>query len=268
MAEMKERVIKRGKTFSLIVRWENADLIVRKPITAISLAFGAPRLTVAGHGAPAGWRAAVNRVNGMKQINSASIPPNEDDYHAVTVIDSNTIEFNEIDPVDDNGKEWPAYADGGFLQYNAPVDLAGYTARLSICDRPAKKGEKTARRWHASTAYAAGQYIVLADLETVLVCSVAGTSGSVQPTSPGVDGSVTWAAATAFSGPKEYWRMTDADGIAIDNANKTTTITVEASESESFSWTVGVWELEMVSPTNKVTRTLFERVRISEEVTT
>lgn len=61
MAEMKERVIKRGKTFSLIVRWENADLIVRKPITAISLAFGAPRLTVAGHGAPAGWRAAVNR---------------------------------------------------------------------------------------------------------------------------------------------------------------------------------------------------------------
>jgi hypothetical protein len=62
--------------------------------------------------------------------------------------------------------------------------------------------------------------------------------------------------------------MTDADGIAIDNANKTTTITVEASESESFSWTAGVWELEMVSPTNKVTRTLFERVRISEEVTT
>ncbi len=134
MADTKDLQIQQGKTFSLVIRWET-EPIVFKAITAISLAFGAPRLTVAGHGCPIGWRAAVTRVKGMKQINAADNPPKAGDYHPVTVIDADTVEFNDLAPFDDNGNEWPAYTEGGFLQYNTPVDLTGYTARMKIKDK-------------------------------------------------------------------------------------------------------------------------------------
>jgi len=134
MADTKDIQIRQGKTFSMVVRWET-EPIVFKPISAISLAFGAPHLTVAGHGCPAGWRAAVTRVKGMKQINAADNPPKSGDYHPVTVIDSNTVEFNSLAPFDDNGNEWPAYTEGGFLQYNTPVDITGYSARMKIKDK-------------------------------------------------------------------------------------------------------------------------------------
>ena len=48
MATNKDISILQGSTFSLPVRWMNGDQIIRKPITAISVASGAPRLTVFG----------------------------------------------------------------------------------------------------------------------------------------------------------------------------------------------------------------------------
>lgn len=134
MASTKDLTIQQGKTFSLVIRWE-AEPIIYKPITAISFAFGAPRLTVAGHGCPAGWRAAVTRVKSPKQINAENNPPKASDYRAVTVIDANTVEFNDLAPFDDNGNEWPGYTEGGFLQYNTPVDITGYSARMKIKDK-------------------------------------------------------------------------------------------------------------------------------------
>lgn len=130
----KDLTIRQGKTFSLQIRWET-DPIVFKPITGISLAFGAPRLTVVGHGCPPGWRAAVTRVKSPKQINATNDPLKPSDYHAVTVVDANTVEFNGMAPLDDNGNEWPGYTDGGFLQYNTPVDITGYSARMKIKDK-------------------------------------------------------------------------------------------------------------------------------------
>ena len=47
MATNKDISILQGSSFSLPVRWMNGDQIIRKPITAISVASGAPRLTVA-----------------------------------------------------------------------------------------------------------------------------------------------------------------------------------------------------------------------------
>ena len=135
MSDTKDLTIQQGKTFSLPVRWENGDLVVRKPITAISLEIGAPRLTVASHGLQAGWRTYVTRCQGMEPINAADIPPRGNDYHPATVIDATTVELNDIDPVDANGKEWSAYTDSGFLNWNAPVDLTGYTARMKIKDK-------------------------------------------------------------------------------------------------------------------------------------
>ena len=135
MADTKDLTIQQGKTFSLVLRWET-EPVVRKAITAISLAFGAPRLSFAtAHGLATGWRAYVSRAKGMVQINAANEPPRSPDFHPATVIDATTVEFNDINPVDDNGREWPAYTEGGFLCWNTPVDLTGYTARMKIKDK-------------------------------------------------------------------------------------------------------------------------------------
>lgn len=130
----KEILIQKGKTFTLVVRWET-EPIVRKAITAISLATGAPRLTVTSHGMPDGWRGAIYGVKGMKQINSANTPPRSSDYQTVTVIDADTIELNAVTPIDANGNDWDAYTSGGFIQYYTPQNLSGYTARMDIKDK-------------------------------------------------------------------------------------------------------------------------------------
>lgn len=127
--------IVRGKTLKKLIHWENGDVIVRKPITAISLASGAPRLTVTGHGIPNGWKAAVIRVQGMKQINAQSEPPGKDDYREATVIDADTVEFNGTNPVDDSGREWSAYTTGGFLVYFAPMDLTNKRCDVVVKDK-------------------------------------------------------------------------------------------------------------------------------------
>ena len=126
MALEKELSIRRGETFSLLLRWGTEPRIA-KPITGISLASGWPRLEVIGHGMPDGWDGAISRVIGMKQINSA-----EGKAYRCTVIDVDHIELNGVSPVDDSGREWPAYDSGGFLEYDTPVDLTSYTARMKM----------------------------------------------------------------------------------------------------------------------------------------
>lgn len=128
----KEILITRGDTFSMVVLWEDRDVIVRKPITAISLASGAPRLSVAAHGLVAGWRAYCTMVGGMREINAENIPPRDRDFHEVTVINADTIELNGVDPVDDSGRAWSAYTSGGFLNFYAVKDLSAATARMQI----------------------------------------------------------------------------------------------------------------------------------------
>lgn len=122
-----------GSTWDYVIRWGTTP-IVRKPITAIDFTYGAPRLSVATHGLLDGWNVAVYGVKAPRQINAEHNPPEGDDYHPSTVIDAGVIELNDITPVGDNGQEWPAYTSGGFIQYDTPVDLTGYTARMSIKD--------------------------------------------------------------------------------------------------------------------------------------
>ena len=118
MAESNDLTILKGRTFTLVLRWETAP-IVYKAITAIEQSAPA-RLTVPGHGCVDGWRAAVT---GVKEVRSA-------DYQTVTIVDANTIEFNELD-----ASGFKAYVSGGFLQYLTPVDLTGYTGRMKIKDK-------------------------------------------------------------------------------------------------------------------------------------
>jgi hypothetical protein len=108
-----------------VLRWESST-VVYALITAI--AQSAPvQITSAAHGIPDGWRAAVQSVQGMKQLNALNTPPKNKDYHAVTVIDANTVSFN-----DTNALGYSAYVSGGVLVYNLPIDMASYTARLYI----------------------------------------------------------------------------------------------------------------------------------------
>lgn len=128
MADTKDLPLVQGKTFALVLRWETGPVIYR-PITAIQQT--APvRLTVTAHGAPDGWRCAVSNVKGMTEINAEANALREKDFNPVTVIDANTLEINSI-----NAAGFKPYVSGGILQFNTPVSLTGYTARMKIKDK-------------------------------------------------------------------------------------------------------------------------------------
>lgn len=120
--------IRQGETFLRVIRWETLPYVY-KAISAITAA--APvAITAPGHGLATGWRAAVVSVRGMKEINARNSPPRDSDFHQVTVTGADALTINDI-----NSAEYSAYTSGGYLQYYTPVDLAGYSARLTIRDR-------------------------------------------------------------------------------------------------------------------------------------
>jgi tRNA threonylcarbamoyladenosine modification (KEOPS) complex Pcc1 subunit len=116
-----------GRTFIHTVKW-GLDSIVYKPITGITQA--APCIVTAiGHGLPDGWRVAVVSAKGLTQIN-ASTPPKDNEYVVAKVLTPDTVELNTV-----NASGYKPYVSGGYLQYNAPKDLAGYVARMTIKDK-------------------------------------------------------------------------------------------------------------------------------------
>lgn len=188
-----------GKTFSLVLRWEQPTLVY-KAITAISQA-GAPVVSSTSHGMPDGWRAACVSVKGMTEINAENWPLKDKDFKKATVPTANSVEFNEI-----NAADYKAYTSGGYLVYRAPVDLAGFTARMTIKD---KKGGTT-----------------LESLTTV------------------------------------------GGEIVLNNTDKTITLTLSATDTAAYTWTKGVYDLELVSSGGVVTELLSGSVKINKEVTT
>lgn len=199
MAATKNLVIAQGKTFQQLIRWE-APPIVYAAISNISQ--GAPAvITANAHGMPDGWRCAVVSAKGMKEINATNTPLRDSDYKMGSVPNANTVMLNAV-----NSSEFKPYTSGGYVQYNSPVDMTGFTARLAIKDK------------------------------------VGGT----------VLKSLT----------------TENAGIAIDNTKKTITLTISATETAAFTWTKGVYELEMVSPLGVVTALLVGVVTLLKEITT
>jgi hypothetical protein len=191
-------VIEQGETFEQVIRWESLPLKYR-PITA--MAQSSPiAITCPGHAIPNGWKAAVIDVKGMAELN-ASNPPTDDEFRSVTVLDSNSIEFNEI-----SSASYKAYRSGGSLAYYTPKDITGYTARMTVRDRI------------GGTA--------LAELTSA------------------------------------------ADEIIIDATNFTITLVLLPAVTAAFAWTKGVYDLEMVSPTGRVTRILAGNITLVKESTT
>lgn len=114
--------IYQGSTFSEVLRWESSKKVY-KTITSITKAAPAV-ITSTAHGVPSGWRIKVTDVAGMKEINSS------DTYRIATVLSADSIELNDI-----NSSSYTAYTSGGTLEYNEPVDLSGFTARMQIREK-------------------------------------------------------------------------------------------------------------------------------------
>ena len=56
--------------------------------------------------------------------------------------------------------------------------------------------------------------------------------------------------------------------IILDNAAKTITLLVSASDTAALSWKKGVYDLEVVSSSGVVTLLLYGSVTVTKEVTT
>lgn len=69
-------------------------------------------------------------------------------------------------------------------------------------------------------------------------------------------------------GGDELVRFTDADGIELDDTNKTITITFEADASTDYDWTRGVHEFEIRDTDGVVTGLYHGTVTISQEIAT
>ena len=195
---MTDITIRKGETFSRVLRWESAPFVYT-PITAITKAAPAV-ITASGHGLVTGWRAAVLNAGGMRQINAKNSPPRASDFHKVTFVGSTQINFNDID-----SSGFTAYTSGGYLCSYTPVSLASFTARMKI------------RATASST--------------TVLES------------------------------------LTDSDGITLDNTNHTITITISATDTAAYTFTQGVYDLELASSGGVVTRLLEGNVTVLDEVT-
>lgn len=110
--------IYQGSTFRQVLRWESSTKVY-VPITNITKS--APVvITAANHAAPLGWRVKVVGAGGMKEINQL-------DYQTVTDKTTDTVTLNQI-----NSLGFTTYTSGGVLEYNRPVDLTWYTARMQI----------------------------------------------------------------------------------------------------------------------------------------
>lgn len=123
--------VKAGATFYPTIRWAMKTLTAAV-ISAITQA--TPMVvTATAHGLPNGWPAAVVGVNGMSFANAGNYPPYESDLHFGTVIDANTVAFNDV-----SSALWPAYiAPGGSLVFYTPQPLAGVTFTMNFYSDPA-----------------------------------------------------------------------------------------------------------------------------------
>lgn len=113
--------IYQGSTFREVYRWESQTKQYAN-ITAITKA--APCvITAPGHTLPVGWRVRVNGVGGMKEINMTA----EDSYYIATAVTTDTVTLNQV-----NSSTYSTYTSGGVIEWNFPIDLTGYTAKMQL----------------------------------------------------------------------------------------------------------------------------------------
>ena len=112
--------IYQGSTFQETYRWES-ETKVYAPISAIAKSAPCVITTAQPHQLPVGWRFKV-AGGGMKELY-----PTSDTYHIATTTTSTSVTVNQV-----NSLAYTAYTSGGVIEYNQPVDLANYSARMQI----------------------------------------------------------------------------------------------------------------------------------------
>lgn len=112
-----------GSTFRETLRWETSEKVY---VPIINITRAAPMVvTASNHGAPVGWRVKITSALGMTQANTL-------DYIAASAVTTDSLTFNSI-----NSLSYSAYTAGGVLEYNKPVDLTGYSARMQVREKAA-----------------------------------------------------------------------------------------------------------------------------------
>jgi tRNA threonylcarbamoyladenosine modification (KEOPS) complex Pcc1 subunit len=129
----------------------------------------------------------------MKEINST-------DYYVVTAVANNSVTLNDV-----NSLAYTAYTSGGVLEYNQPVDLNGYTARMQIREK-----------------------------------------------------------VTSTTVIKEL--TTNNGGILIDNATKTITINISATDTAALNFKSAVYSLELITGST-VIPFVYGSVSLESEIT-
>jgi hypothetical protein len=181
-----------GSTYRETLRWETSEKVYT-PIVNITRA--APMVvTATAHGAPAGWRVKITNCLGMTQANTS-------DYIAASAVTTDSLTFNSV-----NSLSYTAYTTSGVLEYNKPVDLTGYTARMQLREK--------------------------------------------------ITSSTTLLELTSANG-----------GVVLDNANKTITIIITATQTAELNFNTAVYNLELVSNGGEVTSMLYGSVSLIKEVT-
>jgi len=187
-----------GATFTRVVRWDTG-IPVFKAISAIDQVAPAA-VSCAAHGVPSGWPVAIVSVKGMVEINTEDEEKLKS-YTPVEPVDADNLILTFID-----ASCFRPYESGGYVKYNEPVDLTGFSARMHI------------RKTKAS-----------------LVPEVT---------------------------------LDDASGdIVLDNVAKTIKIIISDTDTAALTISKGVYDLELVSPSNEVFRIMEGSVTVSKETT-
>lgn len=113
--------IYQGSTFQETYRWES-ETKVYVPIQTVQKSAPCQIATQLPHNLPQGWRFRVVGAGGMKEINNTG-----DSYYVSTAVTGSTIEINQV-----NSLQFSNYTTGGVVEYNQPVNLAGFSARMQI----------------------------------------------------------------------------------------------------------------------------------------
>lgn len=113
--------IYQGSTFQETYRWES-ETKVYVPIQTVQKSAPCQIATQIPHNLPQGWRFRVVGAGGMKEINNAG-----DSYYVSTSVTANSIEINQV-----NSLGFSTYGTGGVVEYNQPIDLSGFNARMQI----------------------------------------------------------------------------------------------------------------------------------------
>jgi len=113
--------IYQGSTFAETLRWESATKVY---VPIVNISKTAPMMVTANqHGVPPGWRTRISNALGMREVNST-------EYILATQVTENTLTYNSV-----NALGYTTYVSNGVLEYNEPVDVSEYVARMQIREK-------------------------------------------------------------------------------------------------------------------------------------